>query len=159
VSMSSGESRSGAREFQVAVLLLVLAWVVMATQELFLFLRPTPYGGPYLRAWLSNLGRALEYNLLGVLLVGLPFLLRWLIAYRGEATARSARRWHTTQLVLLMLTIGLDQGDNEVERFLGTHLTLSLLHTYERVGAWGSDMLHVFTSDRGGPGLPFVLLL
>ncbi|HSB55840.1 MAG TPA: LTA synthase family protein, partial [Gemmatimonadales bacterium] len=43
-------------------------------------------------------------------------------------------------------------------RFLGTHLTLSLLRTYERVGAWGSDMLHIFATDRGGPWLPFGLL-
>ena len=155
---SNPPRRSGAREFQVALLLILLAWVVMAGQELLLFIRPTPYGGSYVRAWGSYFGRALEYNLLGVLLVGLPFVLRWLVSYRGEVSARSAVRWHTLLLIALTLTIGLDHGDNEVERFLGTHLTRSLLRTYQRVGAWGSDMLHVFTTDRGGPWLPFLLL-
>lgn len=150
--------RSGAREFQVALLLVVAAWQVMAIQEFLLFLRPTPYGGAYVRDWGGYLGRALFYNLLGVMLVALPFLLRWLVAYRGEVTTRSAGRWHTALMVVLLLTIGLDHADNEVMRFLGTHLTLSLLRTYERVGAWGSDMLHVFTTDKGGPWLPFVLL-
>lgn len=155
---SIDQRRSGAREFRVSLLLVLLAWLVMTGQELFLFLRPTPYGGAYVRAWGSYFGRALEYNLLGVLLIALPFTIRWLTAYRGEVSARSAARWHTVQLILLTLTVGLDHADNEVERFLGTHLTLSLLRTYERVGAWGSDMLHVFTTDRGGPWLPFILL-
>jgi arylsulfatase A-like enzyme len=150
--------RSGAREFQVALLLAVVAWQVMAAQEFLLFLRPTPYGGAYVRDWGSYLGRALFYNLLGVMLVSLPFLVRWLVAYRGEVSARNARRWQTGLMVVLLLTVGLDHADNEVMRFLGTHLTFSLLRTYERVGAWGSDMLHVFTTDRGGPWLPFLLL-
>ena len=150
--------RSGAREFQVALLLVVVAWQVMAVQEFLLFARPTPYGGSYVRDWGPYFGRALFYNLLGVMLVALPFLLRWLLAYRGEVEARSASRWHAVLMALLLLTVGLDHADNEVMRFLGTHLTLSLLRTYERVGAWGSDILHAFTTDRGGPWLPFVLL-
>ncbi|HWA56464.1 MAG TPA: sulfatase-like hydrolase/transferase [Gemmatimonadales bacterium] len=151
--------RSAAREFLVALRLAALAWAVMAAQELLLFARPTPYGGAYVRDGVVYFGKALFYNLMGVLLVTLPFLARWLVAYRGGATARSARRWHTALLVLLVLTVGLDHADNEVMRFLGTHLTFSLLRTYERVSAWGSDMLHVFTTDRGGPWLPFILLL
>jgi len=150
--------RTGAAEFQVALTLALLAWLVMAGQELLLFLRPTPYGGPYVRQWSGYFGRALFYNLLGVALVTLPFLLRWLAGYRETAPGRSARRWHTGLLVLLTLTVGLDHADNEVMRFLGTHLTFTLLRTYQRVGAWGSDMLHVFTTDRGGPWLPFVVL-
>jgi arylsulfatase A-like enzyme len=150
--------RTGADEYQVAFRLAALTWLVMAVQEVFLFLRPTPYGGPYVQRWWFYLDRALFYNLLGVALVALPFLVRWFADYRAPVGAGRARRWHRTELVLLILTAGLDQADNEVMRFLGTHLTFSLLRTYERVGAWGSDMIHVFTTDRGGPGLPFVLL-
>jgi arylsulfatase A-like enzyme len=156
--LQPADQRSAAREYLVALRLGALAWSVMAAQELLLFARPTPYGGAYVRDASGYFGRALFYNLLGVLLVVVPFLVRWLIAYRGELPAAKVRRWHTALLVLLVLTVGLDHADNEVMRFLGTHLTLSLLRTYERVGAWGSDMLHVFTTDRGGPWLPFLLL-
>lgn len=158
MNLRTDSDRTGAAEFQAALALALLAWLVMGAQELLLFLRPTPYGGPYVRQWGWYLARALFYNLLGVALVTLPFLLRWLVAYRSSVAGGSARRWHTVQLVLLTLTVGLDHADNEVMRFLGTHLTFTLLRTYERVGAWGSDMLHVFTTDRGGPWLPFVLL-
>ena len=159
MSARPDSARTGAAEFQVALTLALLAWLVMSAQELVLFLRPTPYGGPYVRQWGGYLGRALFYNLLGVALVALPFLSRWLATYRSAVTEPSRRRWHTALLILLTLTVGLDQADNEVMRFLGTHLTFTLLRTYERVGAWGSDMLHAFTTDRGGPWLPFALLL
>ncbi len=149
---------SGSSEFQVALRLALLAWLVMSAQELLLFLRPTPYGGPYVQQWPGYFGRALFYNLLGVALVSLPFLLRWLVGYARPVRGRTARRWHTALLALLVLTVGLDQADNEAMRFLGTHLTFTLAATYQRIGAWGSDMFHVFTTDRGGPWLPFVIL-
>ncbi|MFN8653188.1 MAG: LTA synthase family protein [Gemmatimonadales bacterium] len=156
--MTAPTERSAARELLVTLRLALLAWAVMAAQEMLLFARPTPYGGAYVRDAWFYCWRAFFYNLMGVALVSLPFLFRWLAAYRGSVREASTRRWHTAHLVVLTLTVGLDHADNEVMRFLGTHLTLSLLRTYERVGAWGSDMLHVFTTDRGGPWLPFLLL-
>jgi arylsulfatase A-like enzyme len=150
---------TGATEYRVGLALAVIAWAIMGMQELFLFLRPTPYGGAYVQQWGWYLSRAMFYNLLGPGLIALPFLLRWLAGYRRPVEERVARRWHMVELVLLTLCVGLDHADNEVMRFLGTHLTFALLRTYERVGAWGSDMIHVFTTDRGGPGLPFLLLL
>jgi arylsulfatase A-like enzyme len=155
----SPSAPTGASEFQVVLGLALVAWLVMGAQELLLFLRPTPYGGPYVQQWGGYLGRALFYNLLGVALVALPFLLRWMGGYRRAVTDRSANRWHTVLLLLLTLTVGLDHADNEVMRFLGTHLTFTLVSTYQRVGAWGSDMVRAFTTDRGGPGLPFLVLL
>jgi len=149
---------AGGSGYRSATVLAALAWLVMALQELLLFLRPTPYGGPYVRDWAGYFGRALFYNSLGVAAVSLPFLLYWLWRYRRPAGEPARRRWLTAQLAVLTLTVGLDHADNEVMRFLGTHLTLTLLRTYERVGAWGADMIHVFTTDRGGPGLPFVVL-
>lgn len=156
--MRPPSGRTGASEFQVALGLALIAWLVMGAQELLLFLRPTPYGGPYVRQWSGYLGRALFYNLLGVTLVALPFLLRWLSRYRRDVAGPTAAPWHIVQLALLTVTVGLDHADNEVMRFLGTHLTFGLLSTYQRVGAWGSDMIHIFTTDRGGPGLPFLVL-
>jgi hypothetical protein len=65
---------------------------------------------------------------------------------------------HTVQLAAVTLVAALDQADNEVMRFMGTHLTASLLRTYHRVGAWGGDNLHMIATDRGGPFLPFIIL-
>src|SRR5512138_3557499 len=115
--MARIEEQSAAREFLVTLRLAGLAWTVMAAQELLLFARPTPYGGDYVRDAVGYFGRALFYNLMGVLLVALPFLLRWLLSYRGATSARSTRRWHTALLVALTLTVGLDHADNEVMRF------------------------------------------
>ena len=39
-------TRPAAAELPIALRLAAGAWVVMALQELALFLRPTPYGGP-----------------------------------------------------------------------------------------------------------------
>jgi hypothetical protein len=150
---------TGATELPIVFRLATATWLVMALQETALFFRPTPYGGAYVHEPVRYLGLALFYNLLSPGLIALPFVLRWWIAGRGAVSGASAVRWHRALLALLVLATGLDQADNEVMRFLGTHLTVNLLRTYERIGAWGSDMLHVFTTDRGGPGLPFLLLL
>jgi len=53
----------------------------------------------------------------------------------------------------------LDHLDNEVMRFMGIHLTYGLVHTYFKVNAWGRDMYQIILGDRGGPGLPFVILV
>jgi hypothetical protein len=150
---------TGARHLTVALLLAGLAWLAMAVQELLLFFRPTPYGGQYVDHVARYFPYALFYNVLGVLLATAPAGLVWLLWYNRPVPVRRAKIVHLLQLGLLMLTVALDHADNEVMRFMGIHLTRSLVLTYVRVNAWGSDMAGVFATDRGGPGLPFVILL
>ncbi|TFG47406.1 MAG: hypothetical protein E4H38_08200, partial [Gemmatimonadales bacterium] len=150
-------TRAGAAELPVAFRLAAGAWAVMALQELGLFLRPTPYGGPYVHDAGRYLALALLYNFLAVGPISLPFMLRWWIVPDPGAT--TAKAWHRVHLACLVLTVGLDQIDDEVMRFLGTHLSLTLVRTYGRVGAWGSDMWHIFATDRGGPFVPFAILV
>jgi phosphoglycerol transferase MdoB-like AlkP superfamily enzyme len=135
-----------------------LAWLAMAVQEILLFTRPTPYGGAYVEDLARYFPRALLYNVLGVMLVATPFVILWLLWPR-EVRGKLASRIHYFQLGLLLLTVALDHVDNEVMRFMGVHLSFSLVHTYFKVNAWGSDMLQIFMTDRGGPGLPFVILI
>jgi membrane-anchored protein YejM (alkaline phosphatase superfamily) len=156
--MTSSERTSGAQQITVTLALAALAWLVMAAQEVLLFARPTPYGGPYVLHPIRYFPYALFYNLLGVMVVAAPLALVWLIWYNRPVRPEVARRVHLVELWLLMLVVALDHADNEVYRFMGIHLTRSLLLTYFRVNAWGSDMSHIFATDRGGPGLPFVLL-
>jgi hypothetical protein len=151
------ESR-GDRHLTVALALAGLAWLALAVQEVILFLRPTPYGGRYVEDVLRYFPFALIYNLLGVLLVSAPAVLVWLVWYKRPVPARVAQIIHSVQLGILMLTVFLDQIDNEVLRFMGIHLSRSLIRTYFRVDAWGSEMGYAITGDRGGPGLPFLIL-
>jgi phosphoglycerol transferase MdoB-like AlkP superfamily enzyme len=157
--MTSTERTSGAQQISITLLLAGLAWLIMAVQEAFLFLRPTPYGGPYVVHPIRYFPYALFYNLLGVMVVAAPVGLLWLAWYNRSVRLQVARRIHLLELWLLMLVVALDHADNEVLRFMGIHLTRSLVLTYFRVNAWGSDMGHIFATDRGGPGLPFVLLV
>ena len=148
----------GDRNLTVALALAGLAWLALAVQEVLLFLRPTPYGGRYVDNIVRYFPFALFYNVLGVLLVTAPAVLIWLIWYNRTVPARTARTVHFIQLGLLMLTVALDQIDNEVLRFMGIHLSRSLIRTYFRVNAWGNEMGYAITGDRGGPGVPFLVL-
>jgi arylsulfatase A-like enzyme len=156
--MRSAVQSRGDKHLTVALALAALAWLALAIQEVLLFVRPTPYGGRYV----DNIARyfpfALYYNVLGVLLVSTPAVLIWLIWYNRLVPARVARIVHSIQLGLLMLTVALDQIDNEVLRFMGIHLSRSLIRTYFRVNAWGNEMGYAITGDRGGPGMPFLIL-
>jgi phosphoglycerol transferase MdoB-like AlkP superfamily enzyme len=156
--MSSAVETRGDRHLTVALALAAAAWLILAIQEVLLFLRPTPYGGRYVDNVLRYFPFALYYNVLGVLLVSAPALVVWLVWYHRLVPAKVARIIHSIQLGLLMLTVALDQIDNEVLRFMGIHLSRSLLRTYFRVNAWGSEMGYAITGDRGGPWLPFLVL-
>jgi phosphoglycerol transferase MdoB-like AlkP superfamily enzyme len=148
----------GRPNLTVSLLLAGLAWLSMALQEILLYTRPTPYGGPYVEDLPRYFPHTLVFNLFAAMLVSTPFLLFWLLWRRG-VRGEVAAKLHYLQLGLLLLTVALDHIDNEVMRFMGIHLSFNLVHTYFKVNAWGSDMLHIFLTDRGGPGLPFLILL
>jgi membrane-anchored protein YejM (alkaline phosphatase superfamily) len=158
VPIKAADQSGRTQNLTISLFLAGLAWLAMTVQEILLFTRPTPYGGPYVEDPARYFPYALLYNLFGVMLVSTPFVLVWLL-WRREVRGEVARRIHYLQLGLLLLTVALDHADNEVMRFMGIHLSLNLLHTYFKVNAWGSDMLHIFLTDRGGPGLPFVILI
>jgi hypothetical protein len=142
----------------VALRLAALAWLAMAVQEVLLFARPNPYGEPYVGLWEGYLSYAFVYNLLGVMLVSAPWIVFWLAWDGRSIRPRVADTIHRAQLGVLLVTVVLDHLDNEVMRFMGIHLTYGLVHTYFKVNAWGRDMYQIILGDRGGPGLPFVIL-
>ena len=155
----TSESRTtGASQLPGTLRLAGLAWGVMLVQEVALYARPTPYGGAYVDHWSRYLFHAALYNLLGVMLVTAPVLLLWVACYRKPIPLRLTIWVRRILFVLLAVTVMLDQVDNELMRFMGTHLTLSLARTYGKVGAWGADFGRSLAEDRGGPGLPFFLL-
>jgi hypothetical protein len=147
-----------ARQIPVTLAIAAVGWLLMTVQEILLFARPTPYGGPYVSNWDRYFFYALLFNFIGPMLAAVPAL-----AWCASRPAAPVSRLHSTRLHrlttgLVALVVILDHSDNEVMRFMGTHLTPNLLATYGDVAAWGSDMRHIFATDKGGPWLPFVIL-
>lgn len=157
--MSSTHPQHQSHHLTVALRLAALAWLAMAVQEVLLFVRPNPFGEPYVGLWKGYLAYALAYNLLGVMLVSAPMILFWLVWNGRPLRPRVAENIHRLQLGLLIATVVLDHLDNELMRFMGIHLTYGLVRTYFKVNAWGDDMYQIILRDRGIPGLPFLILL
>ena len=80
----------GADHYRIAWRLTARAWLVCALLQFILYLRPSPYGGPFLVHWKAFIIRPLVYELLAVWLIALPFLLLWLFLYRRRAADRRA---------------------------------------------------------------------
>ena len=78
----------GADEFGIAWRLTAGAWLGCAILQLLLYLRPSPYGGPFLVQWKAFIVRPLVYELLAIWLVALPFLLLWLVLYKRPLRSR-----------------------------------------------------------------------
>lgn len=149
--------RAGARtQFSIAVELAAAAWLVCALLQLALYLRASPYGGPFLLEWRKYFLYAFYYELMGVWLVAAPFLLLWLAR---PGLSRAA--WpHGLQAGLLTLYVALSQLDHEVLRFLGIRLGGAFLTTYVRPETVSDSLFFdVLRDDAGGPFLPIVLLL
>ncbi len=132
----------------------VIAWLVMTLAELLLYFRPTPSGTVYVLHWESYFFFALLYNAFAIgvvtLLARLGLLLR-----PSSARRRGVQLAH---LLVLLVVVGLDHADHEVQRFVGTHLTVVLAMTYGKLGAWGAGAWEGVLRDRGGPLLGFVAL-
>ena len=149
--------RADARtRFSLAWQLAAGAWLVCALLQLLLYLRASPYGGPFLLEWRKYFLYALYYELMGVWLIASPFLLYWLVR-PGSPRAAAV---HGLQAALLALYIALSQLDHEVLRFLGIRLGTSFLATYVRPETVSDSLFFdVLGDDSGGPFLPLLLLL
>lgn len=149
--------RAGApTHFSIAVQLAAAAWLACALLQLLLYLRASPYGGPFLLEWRKYYLYALYYELMGVWLVALPFLLLWLARPR----MRGAGWAHGLQAGLLTLYVALSQLDHEVLRFLGIRLGGAFVATYVRPETVSDSLFFdVLRDDAGGPFLSLLLLL
>lgn len=149
--------RAGARtQFSVSVQLAAAAWLVCAMLQLALYLRASPYGGPFLLEWRKYFLYAFYYELMGVWLVALPFLLLWLAppGLRRPAWA------HGLQAGLLTFYVALSQLDHEVLRFLGIRLGTAFLATYVRPETVTDSLFFdVLGDDAGGAYFSVLLLL
>jgi hypothetical protein len=151
---------TGSGHFAIALRLTVAAWIGCALLQLALYLRPAPYGGPFLLEWTRYFWLALYYELLGVWLLALPFLLLWLILYTRPLAGRRWRAILIAQLALLTADLALSQIDHEVLRFLGVRLNFSFLYAYAQPQMLTDALFRdVLATDRGGPFISLLLLL
>src|SRR5687768_4243206 len=107
----------GNRHFVTALCLAVGGWLGCVVLQLFLYLRPGAYGGPFLVEWERYFWLALYYDMLGVWLLSVPFFAVWLLRYGRPV---GAAKWLLgAHAAILTLNLFLSQVDHEALRFLG----------------------------------------
>ncbi|MCK9523994.1 MAG: LTA synthase family protein [Proteobacteria bacterium] len=122
--------------------------------QLFLFLRPTPFGLPYVMNLSSYLPHAMFYACYGVSLASAPFFL--LAAFLGRR-AQKPLLW--AHILLLTGLLALTHLDNEILRFFGMHLSVDALSTYGIQINVPTAIHHAVRDDAGGRYLSAWLLL
>ncbi|HEV2748018.1 MAG TPA: sulfatase-like hydrolase/transferase [Allosphingosinicella sp.] len=153
----AAEDARGADHYGIAWRLTAAGWVGCALLQLILYLRPSPYGGPFLAAWKAFIIRPLVYELLAVWLIALPFLLLWLVLWRRKLPS-PWRLGHWGLMALMALNLLLTAFDHELYRFLGLRLGPNFLDVYADPTTLADSLfLNVLRGDRGGPFLSPVL--
>ncbi len=150
---AGGEAR-GADHYAIAWRLTAGAWLGCALLQLVLYLRPSPYGGPFLVAWKAFIVRPLVYELLAVWLIALPFLLLWLVLWRRPLRSPRWRVGHWALIALMAANLLITAFDHELYRFLGLRLGPNFLDVYADPTTLADSLfLNVLRGDRGGPFL------
>jgi len=153
LTQAEAESR-GARHFAVAWRLAAGAWLACALLQFLLYLRPSPYGGPFLLRWKTFIVRPLAYELLATWLIALPFLLAWLLLWRRPVAPSRARAAHWALAALMAANLLITAFDHELYRFLGLRLGPNFLNVYADPSTLGDALfLNVLRGDKGGPFL------
>jgi phosphoglycerol transferase MdoB-like AlkP superfamily enzyme len=150
----------GSRYFVTAFRLAAGALVGCVALQLFLYVRPGAYGGPFLVEWQRYFWLALYYEMLGVWLLSAPFFVYWLWRYRCPVRTRAAGWLLGAQVAVLTLNLFLSQLDHEVLRFLGIRLGFSFAATYVRPGTVTDSLFYdALREDPGGPFVSLALLI
>ena len=153
------EAPSGRHHFATAILLALAGWIGCVLLQIALYVRPAPHGGPFLAEWQRYFGLALYFDLLGVWLLSLPFMLLWLALYCRPQPGHGWRLLLWAQAGLLTLNLALSAVDHEIMRFLGVRLNGSFLFAYGKPRVLADGLfLDVLRADRGGSFLSLALL-
>src|SRR5687767_3993343 len=150
----------GADHFAIAWRLTAAGWLGCALLQFILYLRPSPYGGPFLLQWKAFIVRPLAYELLSTWLIALPFLLLWLVLYRRQLAAPHWRFVHWALIALMAANLLVTAFDHELYRFLGLRLGPNFLDVYADPTTLADSLfVNVLRGDCGGPFLSPVLCL
>ncbi len=150
----------GRERFAAAVLLAFACLLLAALLQVLLYARPAPQGGPFLAEWQRYFWLALYYEMLGIWLVSLPFLLTWLALYRKPLRSRWWPALAALHAGLLALYLLLSAMDHETMRYLGVRLNPSFLWAYGRPETLSDALfLDLMRTDQGGAFVPLVLFV
>lgn len=132
------------------LIVFVLGGVFGSISRLFLFLRPTPFGLPYVLDNSHYLYHALFYEWYGIALLSLPFFLIPLLL------GKSIRQPNINilaigQIILITLSLVIGIIDHELQRFMGTKLTWDFISTYVNTGVVPESIWKAIQTDKGGP--------
>ena len=127
--------------------------------RLCLYLRPNPYGGPFVQDLPHYLPHALFYGLWGMLLLCLPNLLVCWIGYRRRFGQPLSAFLHWSTVALLAVALFGDHFDNEVMRYMGLHPDPVFFQTYRHIGASIGMVPKLLATDSGGPWVSLLLWL
>jgi hypothetical protein len=142
----------GSDRYRIAWRLAAGAWIVCVVLQFLLYLRPSPYGGPFLLRWPVFIIRPLAYELLAVWLIALPFFLVWLLLYRRPLRSRWWRLGDYALAALMALNLFVTQFDHELYRFLGLRLGPSWLAIYLDPATVADGLfVSMMMRDQGGP--------
>lgn len=134
---------------------MVAVWIVHAILRAVVLSRPDAFGTPFVGKVDWYLFHAWCFDARWIAMWSIPFVAhvafweyrsRW-FAHVGHAAFGA---FHG---ILLVLTV----ADHEMQRFMGSHLTLTLVETYGNASSL-APLWSFFADDRGGPFLPLVLL-
>lgn len=162
------EFPQGRDHFAIAWRLTAAGWLGCAILQFLLYLRPSPYGGPFLFHWAKFIIRPLVYDLLAVWLIALPFLLLFVWNYRRPLASRGWRWTQWALIGLLALNLLISAFDHELYRFLGIRAGPSFLSIYVQAERAADPLfLNILALDRGGAyvapllcsGAPVIYLL
>ena len=150
----------GADHFAAALRVTAGAWFACAMLQFILYLRPSPYGGPFLAQWKVFIIRPLAYELLSTWLLALPFLLCWLLLYSRPLPSPRWLIGHWALVALMGMNLLITAFDHELYRFLGLRFGPNFMNVYgDPTTLADSLFLNVLRGDRGGPFLSPVLCL
>ncbi len=132
--------------------------ILATVGQLFLFLRPTPFGTPYVLDLAFYLMPAIFYAWYGVSLVSLPFF-AYLLFVEPPSGRPGRLLFFLSHIFGVFASLVISQLDHECLRFMGMHLSYNLLELY------GNDMrvmpesiLEALKMDAGGTYSSLLLL-
>ena len=134
-------------ERSITVFLAAVLWLTL--MQAFQYMRPGPFGVPYVLDVSHYLGQALFYGWYGLFLVSLPFfgLLYWGIRKNKTRLIRGAGAGQVFTLFLSLFASGFD---HELQRFMGTHLSIDWIRTYGRLDQTPGVIWESMAQDVGG---------
>ncbi len=143
---------------QRTFLIFILGGIFASIQQSFLFLRPTPFGTPYVLDLANYLMPAIFYAWYGISLVSLPFFAYLLFAEPPMGRPQKVF-FFSLHSILVFASLFVSQIDHECQRFMGMHLSYNLLQLYgDNMRGIPESILEALELDAGGAYSSLLLL-